>query len=490
MLKTFKIPLACLLIFSFTIPLKSKPLPVKTENSVIIDTDCAIDDMRAISLLLSRPEVNIKAVLLSDGSLPPAEGLQKISALLHSFSSEHIPVGLAVPTEGIGPPWREFNRNLSWGKQPPKTTDAADAVILLQKELVRSDDKMTLVCLGTLTNVCNALKKDASLTSRIERIVWYNESVNPLKGFNYEYDNTSADFVLQAGIRIDVISNLHKPQALLDTSFISLCSNSDNLLAGALFYVHSQPPAFERLANQHFYLSDDLVGLYITNSELFDMVPLKDRLSIRYNQDYQINALKEALNDMIRGIYKPGKGVVLSEFPVNREYYTYDVRQIMDSAISRHGTVEWKAVVMTDEFHGHLGVFSIVGAKMGIKAREIFNVGPDELEVVSFAGSMPPYSCLNDGIQVSTGATLGMGTIKLADDSITRPEAIFSHDDESVMITLKPEYLKQVNQDIREGIVKFGLMDEGYWKLIRSNALDYWLNWDRNEIFTITEIKK
>jgi len=26
-----------------------------------------------------------------------------------------------------------------------------------------------------------------------------------------------------------------------------------------------------------------------------------------------------------------------------------------------------EANVMTDEFHGHLGVFSIVGAKMGIK---------------------------------------------------------------------------------------------------------------------------
>ncbi len=45
------------------------------------------------------------------------------------------------------------------------------------------------------------------------------------------------------------------------------------------------------------------------------------------------------------------------------------------------GYDEWKANVMTDEFHGHLGVFSIVGAKMGIKARELFGVGADMLEV-------------------------------------------------------------------------------------------------------------
>ena len=42
---------------------------------------------------------------------------------------------------------------------------------------------------------------------------------------------------------------------------------------------------------------------------------------------------------------------------------------------------------MTDEFHGHLGVFSIVGAKMGIRAREIFGVGPDMLNVVTYAGT-------------------------------------------------------------------------------------------------------
>ena len=30
-------------------------------------------------------------------------------------------------------------------------------------------------------------------------------------------------------------------------------------------------------------------------------------------------------------------------------------------------------------------------------------------------------------------------------------------------------------------------MDDGYWKLIRHNALKYWLEWDRNKIFDITE---
>ena len=76
---------------------------------------------------------------------------------------------------------------------------------------------------------------------------------------------------------------------------------------------------------------------------------------------------------------------------------------------------EWKIVVLTNEFHEHMGIYSILGAKMGLRAREYFHLGIDELEILSFAGSTPPVSCLNDGLQVSTGATLGHGTITLGE---------------------------------------------------------------------------
>jgi pyrimidine-specific ribonucleoside hydrolase len=212
---------------------------------------------------------------------------------------------------------------------------------------------------------------------------------------------------------------------------------------------------------------------------------MTENLSIRYNKDYNLEGVREAICDMITGVYVSERNVVFNRFPVQREMFNYDVRQIIDSAIARYGAAEWKASVMTDEFHGHLGVFSIVGAKMGIKARELFGVGPDMLEVLTYAGTKPPYSCLNDGIQVSTGATLGMGTIHLASDSIVQPKAVFTFKGRSVILSLKKEYLDKVDADINEGIVKFGLMDDGYWKLIRHNALNYWLEWDRNKIFEI-----
>jgi pyrimidine-specific ribonucleoside hydrolase len=463
---------------------------VRLSHDIIIDTDGAIDDMRAICLLLDRPEIKIHAVLTTDGSLQPDESVENIRSLLHEFNRNDIPIAQGSFLKGVDPPWRQFNRQITWGEKIKNQGKELSAIECLSDNLLNADNKVTLVCLGPLTNIGQMIKKDPTLLSKVERIVWYNESTKPLQGFNYECDKENADMVFQSGARIDVISNLKKAEAYFDTSMYSLCSQSQAHLAKILYNVHSQKAVFEKLKQNHFSLSDDLVALYITNPELFDINTMINKVNVRYNQDYNIQGVKEAYSDMIKGTYVSEHNVVFNRFPDQPDMFNYDVRPIMDSAIARYGYEEWKANVMTDEFHGHLGVFSIVGAKMGIRAREIFGVGPDMLEVISYAGSKPPYSCMNDGIQVSTGATLGMGTIHLASDSIIRPSAVFKYQNRSIRISLKNEYLEQVDADINEGIIKFGLMDDGYWKLIRRNALKYWVEWDRDKIFDITEIDK
>jgi pyrimidine-specific ribonucleoside hydrolase len=390
--------------------------------------------------------------------------------------------------KGVNPPWREFNRQISWGSETGNRTGGLNAVDCLSEKISNEKEKIILVCLGPLTNIAQLIQKDATLVSKIERIIWYNESVKPLQGFNYECDKASADMVFESNVRIDVISNLNKEQALFDSSMYAVCRQSMTQLAAILYNVYRQPPVLEKLKQNHFRLCDDLAALYITNPELFDINTMITKVKVRYNQDFNVQGVKEAICDMLNDTYVSERNVVFNRFPNQRELFNYDVRPIMDSAIARYGNDEWKANVMTDEFHGHLGVFSIVGAKMGIKARELFGVGPDMLEVVTYAGTKPPYSCLNDGIQVSTGATLGMGTIHMATDSIARPSAVFTYKGHSIRISLKKEYLEKVDADINEGIVKFGLMDDGYWKLIRRNALKYWVGWDRNKIFDIVEI--
>jgi inosine-uridine nucleoside N-ribohydrolase len=477
-----------LVLTMLLLPGWSQPLAGSLKHSIVIDTDCGIDDMRAISILLAAKDIKICAILLSDGSLPPGEGYPKVKQLLHTFGKDSIPIGKGKANSAINPPWREFNEHITWGDTPEYHSpekEANEEFIEITENMV---EPITLLCLGPLTNLAEAIRSDSGVVRKINRVIWYNEMTNPMEGFNYECDKKAADEVMNAKLKIIMISNLHKPGMLFDTVLYKMCCDSLTTLAKCFAAVHCQPEVMARLKQGHFRLADELVSIYLLNPELFDINISSSNVHLRYNKDYNADAVREALGDMIRGSYSRSQNVVFVNFPDNRSSFQYDVRQIMDSAISRYGYDEWKANIMTDEFHGHLGVFSIVGAKMGIKAREIFGVGPDVLRVTTYAGHKPPFSCLNDGIQVSTGATLGMGLIEVSKDSVTIPSAVFTYKNRSIRITLKPQYLKQVNEDINEGIVKFGLMDDGYWKLVRRNALKYWLDWDRNIIFTIEEM--
>jgi pyrimidine-specific ribonucleoside hydrolase len=478
--------LACCSLFS----LRSQPRPVALSSNIIIDTDCASDDLRAISLILSQPGISILAILTSDGSVEPIEGTQKVSSILEKFGKKDIPVATGSVLSGNNPEWRSFNTRLNWGESKETNRSTIASVSLLKNILINHDQKVSLVCLGPLTNIANLIREDKSLLTKIDRIIWYNDSVSPLQGYNYDADKISADLVLRSDVRIDIIINLGKSSAVFDKALFSECQNSQTKAAALLTSVFSEAEAMKKLNEGHFKFYDDLVAVYLFNPELFSINVNTSDLNIRYCTDYSVESIREVFKDMITGQYYPGNNIVFNRFPDEKKFFKYDIRPILDSAISKYGYEEWKANVMTDEFHGHLGVFSIVGAKMGIKAREIFDVGADILEVISFAGIKPPYSCLNDGIQASTGATVGMGTIHLAADSIASPAAIFTYKNRSVKISLKDDYLIKVDSDINEGIMKFGLSDDGYWKLIRQNAIKYWLEWNRNEIFNIEESEK
>jgi pyrimidine-specific ribonucleoside hydrolase len=150
--------------------------------------------------------------------------------------------------------------------------------------------------------------------------------------------------------------------------------------------------------------------------------------------------------------------------------------------IVKHGLEEWKACLLTNELHRHLGTYSLIGAKMGIRAREILEAPFDTLEVVSSAGSSPPLSCMNDGLQVSTGASLGRGTIKIADGS-PKPEAVFVRGNQKVTLKIKKEVLDKIKADIQKALKTYGGLNQEYFAHIRQLSVDYWRDLDRKEIF-------
>jgi len=72
-------------------------------------------------------------------------------------------------------------------------------------------------------------------------------------------------------------------------------------------------------------------------------------------------------------------------------------------------------------FHGHLGPYLVLGLRMGLLANRVLQPrGLHALSVTVWTKRSPPESCLLDGIQVSSGCTLGRGNLRVKNASRIR----------------------------------------------------------------------
>lgn len=179
------------------------------------------------------------------------------------------------------------------------------------------------------------------------------------------------------------------------------------------------------------------------------------------------------------------RSVAFDGFPLSEALYAPDVWEILEQTILNYGLSEWRAAVLTNELHGHLGIYSLLGVKMGIFALEHFPAGDEPLEVCSLAGTTPPLSCLNDGLQVATGATLGHGNIRICNSESPSPEAHFRRGKRTVKLCLCSSVAQQIAHDVEHGREKHGLHNPAYWSYVRHLAIHYWATLDRHQIFEL-----
>ena len=76
-----------------------------------------------------------------------------------------------------------------------------------------------------------------------------------------------------------------------------------------------------------------------------------------------------------------------------------------------------------EDFHGHLGPYLVVGWRMGKTANEKLGKAPFEMKSRVKTGGKTPLSCIVDGVQFSTGCTLGKGNIEITNEK--KPKAVF-----------------------------------------------------------------
>jgi len=425
--------------------------PWKPRHYVIIDSDGGIDDLKAICLLMASPDVRILAITASDGFQKAPVAYEKLRSLADGLYHEGLPV--ARPGEETG---------------------------LIEKMLASETTPVKFISLGSMTTAAKAMEQAPSFASKVRQIYWSNSGLPGIEGSNYRSDPAAAEKVLAGKIPVTVTGG--GGEGFYNDSLLDAIGQIHSPYAARVKDLINSMPG-HGFAYTAF---DEMVPLLLHFPELFSGAGTGETNSFRTAAD--IGSLRDASLKMLRG-ETVERMQTIKKMPPDTAFYMPDIQPFVTEIRNRYGEDEWTSGVIANELHRHLGVFAIIGVKMGIRAREYFCTGVDEMTITTYPGSTPPLSCMNDGIQVSTGATPGHGLLTVSNKEPFFPAADFTHRDRTVRITLKKELAEKIVAELKEINFIYGLDSDIYWELVRKNSIRYWLQFDRHEIFDIEIIK-
>jgi pyrimidine-specific ribonucleoside hydrolase len=458
--------------------------PWKPSNYVIIDTDGGVDDLKAITMLLASPDVRVLGITASTGILSAENAYIKVRSLLISYHHEGVPAAINRSGTGLTSDFPAA-AGTSWGKDEGiNASNAPDYISLIRDLVLAERTKIRFICLGSMSTAYNALREIPEFKTSVKDFVWSADGPDDKNGFNYLIDRNSSVAMLKQETPVKIVRKFSLNNGVLyNEEFIESIRNISTIYARKISSLFDTP----EIQNHKFSFEavDEMSSVFIHYPELF-INKTSGNISDCIPTD--ISGLKEGIVCILKG-ETTVKNQVIREFPADPSFYFEDLSGSVTRIIDRYGKEEWNSGILANELHRHLGVFAITGVKMGIRAREYFNTGVDEFSVRSFAGSVPPLSCFNDGLQVSTGATPGHGLLKVINDPPLSPSAEFTYLNRKIRLTLKPEITEKITSELKEIDFVYGLDSNTYWELVRANSIKYWLELDRHEIFDIQVLK-
>ena len=459
-------------------------------TSVLVDTDMALDDIRAVAMLLNSHKVDIPLIVTSDGGVSPQIGCQGLASLLKYFKKDNIRIAQGKALDKSAPPWRSWSEDVKWPEtdRTPRNLDlGCPAHRAIVNTLKSFDGSLLYLCLGPLTNLAEALRGNPEVEDKISRLVYYGAHPDaPYPGWNTARDPESARLVFDSGIEIYSISLPREELLRFDEAFYGLIKGMKTPTAQLIASIHGSPDVKKLLSQGHFYIWDEMTVIYLNRPSLFKFSPEAEFANVMSLKEFKAEDVRDAYLKLL-GLaadfhLSHRHTVVLKAFPDDPSLFRKDVMPHVEKIIEKYGLEEWKACLLTNEFHRHLGIYSLIGAKMGIRAREILEAPFDRLRVVSFAGNGPPLSCMNDGLQMATGASLGRGAIQVSSAG-PLPAAAFLYDNKKLTLSLKPALTKKIKGDIKKALSQFRGLNPEYFAHIRKLSIRYWLNLNREDIF-------
>ncbi len=262
-----------------------------TLTQIIIDCDPGIDDSIALLTAFVSPELEILGITPVAGNQPLERTLRNALQICELGGRVDIPVYPGCHRPLLRDPiYGQFHGESGLGNtrlpEPQKEAEALGAVEFLIETLslaAAEGRRVTLCCLGPLTNIAMAFRMAPGITQGIDRIVMmggaYREPGNRTmtSEFNMLVDPHAAHVVFSSEVPIVALSLDATHQVILKPEHVSQFAEVSGRIAGPLadlmaFWDRNQ---VARYGSRGGPLHDPLVIAWLLAPELFETTPAR-----------------------------------------------------------------------------------------------------------------------------------------------------------------------------------------------------------------------
>lgn len=223
---------------------------------IIIDCDTGVDDAGALMMACASEKLNILAVTTVSGNVALEHTHPNTMNCLNLFGRRDIPVakGAAAPLarEGIkASAVHGFDglRNYQFAEQYTDSESSLPAAAHMAKVLEESEERVTIVALGPLTNVAILLMARPELKDKIEKIVFmgtsdFDGNPTPVTTFNVLVDPEAFELCLNSGIDFYGCSLNALRGALVGMEEVRKIQSMNSEVAKFLYHTQFAPRVF------------------------------------------------------------------------------------------------------------------------------------------------------------------------------------------------------------------------------------------------------
>lgn len=163
----------------------------------IIDTDPGIDDAIAICMAI-RNKLDVIGFTISDGNMPASQCENNLM-IIEDFLETNIPIFRSSKEKKRHNKSASFAHGLDglgyavFPKQKTRRVEKMTAERFISKACKQYKNDICIICLGSLTNIANAIKKDPSIVKKVKKLVIMGASYNPRAKIPYKEYNIGVD---------------------------------------------------------------------------------------------------------------------------------------------------------------------------------------------------------------------------------------------------------------------------------------------------------